>query len=1316
MFMTVWLSFVTRWFSEPFVLPSETMFVLVRTRLLTTLSSFDVVSLHGTWTPTGSTTSVWLQTLTGVSGPVMEAEDPLNPECEERYGSTTTPSYVVPEPKCTIGAKDCAGLWSSFLSAHPSWTSGANNEPITPACSPTGAAFSSAYTDPNENACQVSGNNVRLYYWPPTTTQTNPCAYTTPSNNSVPTNATIPASAGATVAPPFPTVGPNITGGLNGTYGMNATNGTITGKPVVITTAVINGVTVTSPDILLEIDSLAAAWHNPFPDSFGTTLNASANFTNIKVTVPPSDLSSIIQTIPDKPFSEVLTTLLGLGTTPGPAFQGQLTAEPYVFEDIYGPVRARPYFLASTPLWNNWTQSGAQLPGKSLTTIFDYSYQPWISIPTQIRSLDSRLATCSLAINGLYDPPQPISGIGFTTIESQGPVAPPGGPSPAPGSTAPPAPPQTTDPIVQGPLQPVNPPSQQPPSTAPPPADPNTNKPAPAPDPNTAAPAQPAPAQQPPATPQQTQGNGGGALGLGSSLNNPAPAPAPAPTTIGGALGQNPNPAPAQPAPAQPAPQQPAPAPQQAAPAPAPQQAAPAPQQAPPAPQQAAPAPQQAAPAPQQAPPAPQQAAPAPQQAAPAPQQAAPAPQQAAPPPQQAAPAPQQPAPQPAAPAQPTTQAGDPNRNSGTGSGSNSNNPQPAAPGPAQAQPATPNNVGGAGTDPNNGQVAAPVAAPPPNDPASSALASFISNAGTSPSQNPVAPQNAGAGSGGQGTPQQAGLNGNGGAGTGNVGNPGGAVGGDAGGGSGNAGNAGGAVGGNAGLTGDNGASSGGANVQPQPGLNNEAGGVGALNFGNPNAGPSPQSSSVQVNLGGSTINLPVPSGASLGGNGPGQGGSNQPANSAVLSAGGAPLIIGSHSLSVAPGGLLDMDGTLTAPPGPMQTGIGAIANPSSIADGISHAAENLQPGSSLVVGDHTVSRAPDGHFAVDGQTTFAHPGDVGSALALDAAIPSSIGNSVGRLSPGGAPMTLDGHTISRAPNGDFIADGSAFHDASDLGTALASNAIAQSSIANGLGQKLVNIPSGAATSLNGHVVQHLPNGAYVDGDTTFTDPHALANVLASTAMSESSQSSSLDGALSRIPINSGSVINGHRISRLANGAYVEDGTSTFKSANALASDMAHDAIASASATSSINHALASLRPGAETILNGHSISRLANGAFAEDGTSTFSAASELASALAKQLPKVASLDPQESMMMASALSHLQPGHKTVIGGHTFSENAAGSIIVDGKSTYPGVGAVVSAMATPGPGAVIPGGGSASATPTPAMPPGNLVKPSNANA
>lgn len=137
---------------------------------------------HGTWTPLSKTVYTATATQTGFAE-LVEAPDPMVSECRQRYGNADL-TYPIPKPSCSVNPVDCAGLWATFLSKNPTWTAPMGN-PSLPVCSTTGSAFASAYTDPNENACQITGNNVRLYYWPPESTRKNPCETGMPINLSL---------------------------------------------------------------------------------------------------------------------------------------------------------------------------------------------------------------------------------------------------------------------------------------------------------------------------------------------------------------------------------------------------------------------------------------------------------------------------------------------------------------------------------------------------------------------------------------------------------------------------------------------------------------------------------------------------------------------------------------------------------------------------------------------------------------------------------------------------------------------------------------------------------------------------------------------------------------------------------------------------------------------------------------------------------------------------------------------------------------------------------------------------------------------------
>lgn len=368
----------------------------------------------GAWIPLSATLN------TTTIGPTEEADaatlsnvavaTDMGFDCRKRYRNATFP---IPKPSCSVNPVDCAGLWAAFVGSNPTWTAGAPDgiSHTTPSCAPTGVDFTAAFNDPLKNACQVSGNTVRLRYWPAETSPSNPCE--------------------------------------------NGLAGPVTSNPNSTRTTTIGTITITSPDAFLEIDSLVATWHNPFPALFGTTLPVGATFTNISVTVPPDQLSTIIQTIPGRPLSEIILSKYSRVNT-----ALVTTWEPYDFQDLEGLIPARAYFLASRPSWYNWL-NGTSLPFSSFTTIFG-DHNPFLSIPTQIRAIDSRLATCSMALQGLYDPPEPLVSALFTSATPNPKIIQPPAEhtAPAPGNGWPsPPPPPTLAPTPANVPHPDNPPN-----------------------------------------------------------------------------------------------------------------------------------------------------------------------------------------------------------------------------------------------------------------------------------------------------------------------------------------------------------------------------------------------------------------------------------------------------------------------------------------------------------------------------------------------------------------------------------------------------------------------------------------------------------------------------------------------------------------------------------------------------------------------------------------------------------------------------------------------------------------------------------------
>ncbi|KAL9056872.1 MAG: hypothetical protein Q9162_002643 [Coniocarpon cinnabarinum] len=165
---------------------------------------------------------------------------------------------------------------------------------------------------------------------------------------------------------------------------------------------------MTSPSVYLAISGLAATdW---FP-RLGKTTTMSYDHPNFVVSMLPTDLSSVVHHISGftGPWQSELQTLISGSPTTGTTFMMTESAEPYNLFNNQRPVPASAYFFrAATP-----TYSGPN--GIPTDSIIRNDYHAQISIPAQVSSiaLKPEWDACSMALGGLYDPPQPIETTSF---------------------------------------------------------------------------------------------------------------------------------------------------------------------------------------------------------------------------------------------------------------------------------------------------------------------------------------------------------------------------------------------------------------------------------------------------------------------------------------------------------------------------------------------------------------------------------------------------------------------------------------------------------------------------------------------------------------------------------------------------------------------------------------------------------------------------------------------------------------------------------------------------------------------------------------
>ncbi|KAF2800838.1 hypothetical protein K505DRAFT_370009 [Melanomma pulvis-pyrius CBS 109.77] len=360
------------------------------------------------------------------------------------------------------------------------------NTPYTPHCrteKPTCTA---------NQRCQIGGDRVEVFYFPPKTNVTRDMCATAPVGN------------GVISRPPT-----------------NFTWTEITTGPY---TVLPGGTTWYSGNVYVSLNRISAQ----------------CTWSGVPVEVGAEHAGEILTMAPSELFSQRAFPI-----TTG-SHSGMFDFEPYAYSFNFADL-AEPY------PWSAW--NGAPECVIDHCSIINGSYNPWLAVPEAIRRLDPSWATCDLALYGLYDPPRALTSVGniFATLTSTVPKQEPtpGQPAqsqvqptktpdpPAPGQSdapnppndppvdppQPPAPGQSAIPVPVDPPNtpiPVDPPTNNPPSNNPPTNNPPSNNP-PSNNPHPNNPTNPNDPNKPPPNEPNNPGITPGPV--------PIP-PAPAPTTI----------------------------------------------------------------------------------------------------------------------------------------------------------------------------------------------------------------------------------------------------------------------------------------------------------------------------------------------------------------------------------------------------------------------------------------------------------------------------------------------------------------------------------------------------------------------------------------------------------------------------------------------------------------------------------------------------------------------------------------------------------------------------------------------------------------
>jgi hypothetical protein len=223
------------------------------------------------------------------------------------------------------------------------------NTPYTPHCrteKPTCTA---------NQRCQIGGDKVEVFYFPPKTNVTRDMCATAPLGN------------GVTSRPPT-----------------NFTWTPITTGPY---TVLPGGTTWYSGNVYVSLNRISAE----------------CTWSGVSVDVGDEHAGEILTMAPSELFSQRAFPI-----TTG-SESGLIDFEPYAYSFNFADLES-PY------PWSAW--NGAPECVIDHCSVINGSYNPWIAVPEAIRRLDPKWATCDLALYGLYDPPVALTSVGniFATL------------------------------------------------------------------------------------------------------------------------------------------------------------------------------------------------------------------------------------------------------------------------------------------------------------------------------------------------------------------------------------------------------------------------------------------------------------------------------------------------------------------------------------------------------------------------------------------------------------------------------------------------------------------------------------------------------------------------------------------------------------------------------------------------------------------------------------------------------------------------------------------------------------------------------------
>ena len=331
--------------------------------------SIELGGLHSSATSTGPTVNYTLTKVKTYTEATLLAPSITSPSCilpslvaqcqSEWAGWIAGGANLAIQPLCTqasVDSRDCQSVISAYYADIP-----VHGDKGVPAWVTNGTSVlwptSRTYAPGCSMGCQqcaITGENVQLLYWPPST-------------------ATLVENGTVTARPAHP-VG-------NASYLM---------------TAMFGNVTLTSPTVYISYDTLHAS---------NSCSGVGGRYRNTIIPVSSKDLSSLA-------YQPLQAWAIAPGQWGRQMLSYEYLALPFNIEDLIEPIPDRVFNKLP---WCQRELKGWQAAGFNASSFTcsprDIAYAPLIAVPTEVQNIDPAWKSCTAWYGGLFDPPVALQGV-----------------------------------------------------------------------------------------------------------------------------------------------------------------------------------------------------------------------------------------------------------------------------------------------------------------------------------------------------------------------------------------------------------------------------------------------------------------------------------------------------------------------------------------------------------------------------------------------------------------------------------------------------------------------------------------------------------------------------------------------------------------------------------------------------------------------------------------------------------------------------------------------------------------------------------------